>query len=769
MKYHFLGIGGVGISALARICLEKGFKVEGSDRLLNEYVELLRKRGAKIFLEEEPFSCEKGQTIIYGSAIKKTHPHLVKAQKQGSSIFHRAEFLAHLMQGYEPILVTGTHGKTTTTSLLAWIFSELQLDPTYVLGGKLKKKDTNAQLGKGRVFIAEADESDGTFLRLPCKAAIITNLEEDHLDFWGSYIKLEEAFSKFFHKVHPSLCIFGYYPNLKKIAPHGFSLGWDPKADFVLTHFSQTETGFTVDITFQGKTFSSLKAPLIGRHNAENVAFAFAFCILWGLSEELVREAIQAFPGVSRRLDLKGETKYATLLDDYAHHPTEIQVALSSVKEAYFPRRVVAIFEPHRYSRFVSFQKEFFSILQEADLVLVTEVFSAGEKRPKSWNLRKELEKEGFFYIAKKDLLQKLSTYLQPYDVVLLFNAGDLSSFSSSIIEEVFPKIRAWNIGICFGGRSKEYEISWKTASFFEENIKKLGFSVTLFPIDKRGNWEKESLFSSSTLRKLQACDIIVPSFHGPFGEDGMIQGFLQTLGLPYVGPGYGACSLSMHKGWIKSVVEKEGIFTAKYITIPKSGWRDRASFFEKKMEEELTFPSWVKGAHLGSSLGVFPVENLLQARNAIEAVFQMDDALIIEEHFAGKMVEFAMMGTETIQVSVAGEVLNEGEFYSYEKKYGKEAIKTQVPARIPLEWMKKGKDIAKRVYEIVGLQGMARIDFFVDDWGNFCFLEVNPFPGCTSISLFPLLWKKEGFSYENLVKRLLLFAKQRDGTKQLR
>ncbi len=762
MEYHFLGIAGVGISALAQICLEKGFQVEGSDRCANEYTEILQKKGAKIYKEAEALLGEKQKTVIYGSAIQKSHPHLIEARKKGYPTFHRAEFLASLMGGYDSILVAGTHGKTSVSSLLTWVFCQLNLDPTYVLGGKLKQKESNAKLGKGRYFIAEADESDGTFLKLPCKAAIITNLEEDHLEFWGSYEKLEEAFSRFFLKANPKYTVFGYHPNLVKLAPFGFSLGYDEKAHFFIHNFSEKEGRLCLDISFEKRLFSSIEAPLMGKHNGENVAFVFALCFLLGLPEDKVKEAIKTFPGVSRRLEHKVDTQYITLFDDYAHHPTEIKATLSAVKKAYYPRRVVAIFEPHRYTRFQALEEDFFLSLQEADYTLITDLFSAGQKKPKGWNLAKKVQEKGFTYLAKKDLTKKLASYLEPYDVVVLLNAGELSSFSGSFIKEVFPKIRPWKVGVCFGGKSKEHEISCNTASFFLENVQKLGFSTQSFFVSKEGKWSPNATFSPKILQELLSCDIVIPAFHGPYGEDGMMQGFLETLGLPYVGASYKGSSLCMHKGWIKSVVEKEGIFTAKYVSFSKVSWEEKKDVFLDKIEKELLFPLWVKGAHLGSSLGVFPVKSLSEVKEAIETVFTMDDALVVEEHFEGKIVEFAVMGLEKTEVSLGGEVLHGGEFYSYEKKYGKEPMLTKVPARIPHEWMEKGRELAKKIYEIANLKGLARIDFFVDDWGKFCFLEVNPFPGFTSISLFPLLWKERGFTSEELIKRLLLFAKKK-------
>lgn len=774
MNYHFIGIGGVGISALAQICLQKGAKVQGSDQKLNEYTKRLQEQGATIFSGEDSSRIQEGMTVVYSTAIPAANAEREAAQQKKVRLLHRSDFLADLMQENLSLLVTGAHGKTTTSSLLAWTLEKAGLDPTFVLGGKIKEWKTNARLGKGKYFVAEADESDGTFLKLPAYGAIVTNLEEDHLDFWKDFSCLKQAFAQFLSQVSPPHLLFwGYTPHLKALNPPGFSYGFQKQADVFIDKFVQKETTIQLDLTFQGITFTGIEVALLGKHNAENAAAVFALCYQLQIPPIQIKKAFACFPGVERRLDIQGEENSLLVIDDYAHHPTEIEKTLATLQSVYAPRRVVAIWQPHRFSRLLPFASEFFASLKQADLAFATDVFAAGEAEPTGWNPLLFFANQGVHYLPKGQEKQRLLSYLEPYDVVVLLNAGNLREIASILLEGVFPQVRPWRIALLFGGRSPEHEISLKSASFFIKHLEKMGFPLSYFGMTLQGDWivgkealeklqqKKEGLpWQDSFWQELKSCDIAIPIFHGPCGEDGMIQGFLQTLKIPYVGSDYRSSAICMHKGWLKALARQLGIPTAKYVDIEIRAWKESSASVLEEIQTKLIFPLWVKAVHLGSSLGVYRVDQVEQLKETIEKAFFCDDALVVEEEIQGRIIEFSVMGNQKVEISPAGEVLAEGGFYSYEGKYIK-PVPFLIPAPMPQDWEEKGKQLAKKIYEAASCRGMARVDFFLDTGGNYFFSEINPIPGFTPSSLYPILWEKGGILGIKLVEKLLLYAKE--------
>jgi len=770
VKYHFIGVSGVGISALAKICLEKGAKVQGSDLVLSDFSTELKKRGAKIYQGVNPSKIKGEMTLVHSTAILPDNEELQEARKRGLPILTRAECLASLLEGSDPILVTGTHGKTTVSSLLSWVLDQAKYDPSFVVGGKILQWNHNAKLGKGKYFVVEADESDGTFSKLPFKAAIVTNLEEDHIDFWKSFSSLKKAFQEFFFKGKNKLFLWNYHPELVSLSPPGFSYGLDKNADFYL-HEIKLKEGFSrFSITYKENTYANLEIPMMGKANIENAAAVFSMGLLLKVPENLLRKGLKTFPGVARRMECKGSQNTLTLYDDYAHHPTEIASCLSTLKEAFYPRRVVAVYEPHRFTRFLAMKDPINESLQIADVVIATELFSAGQKAPKDWE--DKLQWKGENYLPKHQLVSKLPDYLQPYDVVVLVNAGSLSYLWKNILQKAFSKVKPWKIGLLCGGKSLEHEVSLRSCSYFYETVKSTKNPYVIGKITKEGKWvlgEDASVFSvekgeplnKKILEKLCLCDVIIPVFHGNFGEDGQLQGFLETLQIPYVGCDYRSSAIAMHKGWAKAVVKQKGIKTAKYEQVSQRSFLKDPSRVLGSIEKTLSYPLWVKGVHLGSSIGVFRVENRQELKEAIKKVFLVDFTLIVEEELQGRLIEFAILGNEKIEVSLPGEILADGGFYSYEKKYGKKGFSTQVPADLSIDLVEKGQKLALEVYDILDCKGLARIDFFLTPEKTYYFMEINPFPGFTSISLYPSLWEKQGMGKEKLLQNLLLLAKR--------
>lgn len=439
MKYHFIGIGGIGMSALARILLQKGEEVSGSDVSISYYTEKLQKEGAKVYLgharENLPTSCK----VVYSTMIAEKNPEFQKAKDLQAEILHRSDLLTELTSGYKSLYVAGTHGKTTTTALLAKVFVEAKLDPSFAIGGMLGNL-TNGKWGKGEYFILEADESDGSFLKGIPFGAIVTNLEKEHLDYWKTEEKLKDGFNIFCQKIENPELLFWCKddPNLMELSPKGTSYGTHPDAKLKITSFRQVGFRIFFSITFEGKTYSDLSLPLIGLHNVFNAAAVMGLSLKLKISEEAIRNAFFHFPGIGRRMEYLGEKRGIDFFDDYAHHPTEIATTLHGLKKAAGERRLVAVFQPHRYSRVKDLFHAFTKSFQSADLIIVTDIHAAYENPIPGITgeaLYLEINKiKPALFIPRAELESSLFNYLSPNDLVVTLGAGDITNLGRKIL-----------------------------------------------------------------------------------------------------------------------------------------------------------------------------------------------------------------------------------------------------------------------------------------------------------------------------------------------
>ncbi|NGX59118.1 MAG: UDP-N-acetylmuramate--L-alanine ligase [Chlamydiae bacterium] len=443
--YHMIGIGGIGMSALARILLQKGDKVTGSDIRESENVKKLRMEGAEIYLGHDKKNIKKPEAVIYSTEIPKENPEYSFAKKNGIPLLHRSELLAHLMEGYAPVLITGTHGKTTTASLLAHTLLEAGLDPSYALGGVLQSTNSNGHFGKGIYFVAEADESDGTFLNYPSFSAIITNLEHDHMHFWKTEEALFIGFQQFASRVGSTKHFFWCYDDiiLRSLKFPGFSYGFHEKADLVIDNFQQIKWKMRFDISFEEKHYRNLEIPLIGAHNVLNSAAVFGLGLKLDIEEKLMRKGLKSFMGVGRRAEKKGEMKDIEVYDDYAHHPTEIFATLRALKKALKNKRLIVAYQPHRYSRTKYCLDDFADAFTYADQVILTDIFAAGEPPLSGVTPEKVLERikaDGYNsirYVAREKLIDYLATHLQPHDVLITMGAGDITHVGPAVLQKI--------------------------------------------------------------------------------------------------------------------------------------------------------------------------------------------------------------------------------------------------------------------------------------------------------------------------------------------
>jgi UDP-N-acetylmuramate--alanine ligase len=777
MSYHFIGIGGIGMSSLAKILLERKRRVQGSDIKESNILEELKKKGAKITIGHKKENIKGAKTVIYSSAIGNDNEEVKIAKKRGFKFLHRSKLLKVLMKGYKPLLVTGMHGKTTTTSLLTQVFIDAKEDPSYSIGGILNSKNSNGGHGSGKYFVLEADESDGSFLNYDGYGAIITNVEREHLDYWKNIENIERGFLKFIGKIENKNLIFWCYEDeiLRRINKAGISYGFSKKAD--ITAFNIREKGFfsVFDISFKGKVYKNVKLSLFGKHNILNSLAVFGLSISLGIREEKIKKTFFSFLGVKRRMEKIGEKQEILFFDDYAHHPTEIERSLRALRLAVKEKRIVGIFQPHRYSRVKSLFKEFTNCFDFLDHLIVLDIYSASEKRIRGITSKKLVKniKKSCEYVSKKNLFSKLLKLLKPHDIVLFLGAGNISDMGRELVEN-FKKVfsKKIKLALFFGGRSDEHLISVLSCKNIYRNLDKNIYDISLFYITKEGIFkEMDENFKvikgkCEILKKLKTFDVCFPLLHGTYGEDGMIQGFFETLNIPYVGCDYRASAFSMNKTWVKCLANKHNILTGKFFEVHKAAFEEDRDKVIKRIKEELKFPVFVKPNHLGSSIGVVKVESKKFFEKALEENFKLDSSVIVEEEMRGQEIEFGLIGNDFVEVALPGEILSDGEVYDFERKYGKDAsgigaVKVAIPAKISKEKIEEGKKIAKKVYKIIGCSGFARIDFFFKG-GKFYLNEINPIPGCTGTSLYPKMLEASGISYKEWLNGLIILAMQR-------
>lgn len=782
-KYHLIGIGGIGMSSLARILLQKQCKVSGSD-LASTYVsDGLVKEGAQIFFGHAAENVPKDALVVYSTDIHKDNPEFQEAIRKKNPLLHRSELLSQLLAEKKGLAIAGTHGKTTTSGLLASVFIEAGLDPSYSVGGILTQYHSNGGEGDGEYFIAEADESDGSFLKYHPFGGIVTNIDNDHIEHFGTEEKLHNSFHTFMDQIaskeHVVWC--NDDPLLKKFNFPGVNYGFSEGSQAHITHFKQEGWRITYDLSWNNNLYKEIEVSLLGRHNALNSAAVFVLASLLGIEEKEIRKSFREFEGVMRRCEKKGEIQGVLFIDDYAHHPTEIRATLKGIRKAIQERRLIAVFQPHRYTRIRDCLGKFGTVFEECDKVFVTEIYSARENPIpgiESQKILDEIEKGGTLceLIERNNLTEKLTSYLQPHDVVVSLGAGDITKLAYEFLKELknhpLPKFK---VGVVFGGQSVEHEVSIRSANHVISSLNPDLYDVLPFGIAKSGKWvyepglpnqiqlipepEESNLLSSHVLEKLNCCDVLFPVLHGPYGEDGTIQGFFEMLGKPYVGCNHQACAISMDKAVVKKLMLLNGIATSPFCDFSLRDWREFPSIILKQIQSQLTYPLFVKPVHLGSSVGITKVKQEEDLLSAIEMAFKYDTHILVENGIEGRELEFAVLGNEAVRTYPPGEILANGSIYDYAGKYGVNSTPTTPQADLALEYIEEGMNLAEMAYKAVGCLGMARVDFFFDKQNKYWLSEINPIPGFTSISLYPQICAVQGVPGRSLMDRLIVLA----------
>jgi UDP-N-acetylmuramate--alanine ligase len=451
---HFVGIGGIGMSGIAEVMHQLGYKVQGSDIAENYVVEKLRKKGIPVAIGHSADNLGEAAVVVCSTAIKEGNPEIAAAIERRLPRVRRAEMLAELMRMQKTIAVAGTHGKTTTTSMIACLLDAGGIDPTVINGGIINAYGTNARIGAGDWMVVESDESDGSFLRLPATIAIVTNVDPEHLDHYGTFDALRDAFVRFVENIpfygfavlcvdHPEVQALIPRVSDRRIVTYGLGVNADVRAANVRLDRGGADFDVVVSnrATNESRTIEGLRLPMFGQHNVQNSLAAIAVAQEMGLPDEVIRRALGSFSGVKRRFTKTGEAHGITVIDDYGHHPVEIAAVLRAARQAYGGSgRVIAVMQPHRYTRLASLKGEFATCFADADTVLIADVYAAGETPIEGVNrdllvglLQRAGHRDVHALAGPGELPTVIWQVARPGDVVVCLGAGNITAWAHAL------------------------------------------------------------------------------------------------------------------------------------------------------------------------------------------------------------------------------------------------------------------------------------------------------------------------------------------------
>jgi len=462
-RIHFVGIGGAGMGGIAEVLLNEGYQISGSDIGENQVVKRLTALGAEIFIGHDGKNIQGASVIVVSTAISSENPELIAATENRVPVVRRAEMLAELMRFRHGIAIAGTHGKTTTTSLIASIFAEDKLDPTFVIGGLLNSAGTNARLGSSRYLIAEADESDASFLHLQPMVAVITNIDADHMEtYQGDFEKLKDTYIEFLHNLPfygiAVMCIDNPVVReiLPRIARHVITYGFSEDADVRAVNYQQDGgvSYFTVEIDGEAPLDLSLNLP--GQHNVLNALAGITVAKDEGVSDQAIEQSLKEFAGIGRRFEqlanLSTPVGDMVLVDDYGHHPSEVKATITAMRNGWPEKRLVMIFQPHRYSRTRDLYEDFVEVLSQVDCLFLLDVYSAGEtpivsadSKSLARSIRQRGQIEPIYVSDAEQLPQLLAAQLQDNDMIITQGAGNIGAVARSLVDHQLLNVRGSN------------------------------------------------------------------------------------------------------------------------------------------------------------------------------------------------------------------------------------------------------------------------------------------------------------------------------------
>ena len=775
-SFHFIGIGGAGMSALAKILLEMDLKVTGSDIAESKNTDDLKKLGAEIFIghNEKNILTEDGKptvdAIVYSSAISMENPEIAKATELKLPKLHRSDINAALLNNKKGIAVAGAHGKTTTTTMIGYVLHSAGVDPTVIIGGESADLGTSAILGKSQWLVSEADESDGSFIKLKPAVAVVTNIEDDHLDFYGTVERIRAAFKIFLENLDKEKGVAVVcYDNetlrdlAKEVKRNCISYAIDNDADFMAKNIQASVDGTTFEVVkkiksedsseVKEKNLGKVRLLIHGRHNVLNALATIAVAQNAGVKFSKIADALSKFHGAKRRFQTLGRLRNVWIVDDYAHHPTEIAATLKAAHESK-PHKVICVFQPHRYTRTKLLLKEFGNAFVEADSLILTDIYPAGEEPIEGISGESILEsvlqttnQEVSYIPDREKIAEFLIDNVSPGDLVITMGAGDIYKTGQELIEMLKQQRKRKIVVVC-GGPSTEAEVSRRTGKAIADALKSKDYNVELMELNPQ-------TFAEEIRNK--NCGIVFNALHGLYGEDGLVQGTLDMLKIPYTGSDVLAAALTMDKVMTKKVLN------AEKITTPKSAFYrrvDRDENLAAKIENEFGLPIVIKAPTQGSSIGVNIVEESEKISSAIADAFAYGDEILVEEFIKGREMTVAVFGNaDAAEALPVIEITTTTGRYDYETKYKKGASTHICPAEIPAKLTKKIQDMAIKAFKACKCAGVARIDILLSEKNIPYVIEINSVPGMTETSLVPDAARAAGMEFPELCEKILTLA----------
>ena len=766
MKYHFIGIGGIGMGTLASLLLSKGCEVSGSDIRENSMTVQLQKEGAHIFLGHNTANIQDADCVVYSSAISFNNPEMLISKKKNIPVISRAQLLVNLMEGLDGVTVSGAHGKTTTSAMIAELLIKAQLSPSVAVGG-IMAGSNNAVLGTGRYFVAELDESDGSFLNFQPKYSVITNIDFEHIDYYQNWDNILKAYRKFINQTVEGgkLFVCGDDERLLKLIlesdkeylTYGLSKTNDCRAENIIMKGFSTQ----FDCIFRGENLGQVTLQVPGKHNILNALACISAGLNLSIGFNLIKESLAEYQSVARRFQIKGRINGAQIIDDYAHHPTEIKMVIEAAQQLK-PKRLITIFQPHRYSRLQALFDECVMSFQNSDYIIVTDIYTAGEasidgvtSQRLAEAIKKMTEKPAV-YVPRNQVEEYMYTLLQADDVVLTMGAGDITHilrgdrsiylkggrdfFSNEcrIKKDKHPFV----IGVLMGGYSSERAISLKSGQAVSQALKQCGHEVKNIDIIERNKDKIAEQVLDSEI------DMAFITLHGKLGEDGTIQSILEKINIPYVGSGVQSSRLAINKIETKKILQENGIVVPRFQEVKS---RDTSQL--KSGACPYFLPCVVKPVDEGSSIGISLVKEKEQWLSAVQSAFQYSNDILCEEYIKGRELTVGILGEEPLPVI---EVCTEKEFFNFTAKYKKGMTNYIVPAEISTDIAEVLQDIALKVHKVLGCKDFSRVDFILSEEGIPYVLEMNTIPGFTETSLLPMAAQNIGINFPHLCQQLI-------------
>ena len=761
---HFVGIGGAGMSPLAKILLLLGYNVSGSDQGTSPIIEELVRLGARVSTDGQRAENVRGaDAIVVSTAIPYDNPEVIAAWDLRIPKLHRSDINAALVNEYDGIAVAGSHGKTTTTSMIGVTLDLVGVSPTIIVGGEVPDLGTNAKLGTSRWLVSEADESDGSFLKLRPHVAVVTNVEDDHMDHYGTMEKIIEAFRKFVDQVAEDGTAVLCFENeiLRQIAAQTkrrvISYAIDTEADYRAADIETYGSIISFNVFERGAEMGRISLNIPGRHNVLNALACIAVARLAGVGFAQIQDALAGFHGAKRRFQTKGKERGVWVVDDYAHHPTEIAATLAAARQTN-PGRLICVFQPHRYSRTQLLREEFGTCFAAADLLLLTDVYAAGEAPipgVSGETLMKEVAKQtgqdAVYLPARSDLEHYLAQHVRAGDLVITMGAGNILEVG----EDLVKRLKEGTAGsaeapivVVMGGPSTEAEVSRRSGKAILQALLSKGYPAAGLELMPKTFAEE--------IQKLRPA-IVFNALHGKYGEDGVLQGTLDMLGVPYTGSGVRAAALTMDKGTAKRIFRAEGIATPRFRLIDAGKCGEHTA---EDIRREFGLPVVVKAPEQGSSIGVHIVTRAEELNAALDDVFTYGREALVEEFIRGRELTVVVWGMPAAAEALPViEITTASGRYDYESKYTPGASTHIVPAALSKECTEAVQAIAVRAFTACGCSGAARVDIMLSEEEQPYVIEVNAVPGMTETSLVPDAARAVGMEFPELCEKILTMA----------